>query len=168
MMASIVFAVVVASMTPSPTPTPLEKSVSPKYFRPPKDWTKMDLPPNAPVDFDWLSPQYRGTGENIAIFVSSVPKGTTLDSVVREATAEALDQARSIASSKPQTTCRGMQAGWTLDVRIPIGPSRSISQLQHVALKDDRLYTIMYTHTAGAPISKAVLDSMDSLCPSNP
>lgn len=149
----------------SPTPSNQARTAGPGYLTPPKGWTKMELPPNAPVDFDWLSPRYHGTGENIAVVVGALPDAATLDSVVRDAIAQVHEQGRSIASSRSHATCHGAQTGWTLDVRIAVAPHRFVSQIQQFAVHNNKVYTIMYTHTAGAPIDKAVRDSIDSLCP---
>lgn len=156
---------VLAAPVPNPTSSSTIRQAEPTYFSPPKGWTPMNLSPDMHLDFGWLSPHYWGTGENIAVFVREVPSGLTLYSAVRKAAADTLEQGRSIAGSGAHATCHGEQPGWTLDVRIPISPQRAISQIQHFAVRENMMYTILYTHTAGDPINKIVLRSIDSLCP---
>lgn len=134
------------------------------FFQPPKGWVSIPVPPGA-VAAGWAPPGHTESGENILVYVETVPKGTTFDSLVKRRTAEAFGQGHTIADSKAQTTCHGAQPGWTLDVRLPVTPQRTIEQVQHFALRGNSVYTVIYTHTAGTPISKVVLESIDSLCP---
>jgi hypothetical protein len=138
-----------------------------KVFQPPKGWAPMSLPQGGAVAAGWAAPDYSGTGENILIYVETVPKGTTFDSLVKRRAAESFGQGHTLASSKAQTTCHGTQPGWTLDVRLPVTAERTISQVQHFAMRGTSVYTVIYTHTAGTPIPKVIVESIDSLCPAS-
>ena len=145
MIAALALTILTAMTTPSPV-----ESAAPAYFAPPKGWSPMQLPPGAPVDFAWLSPNYHPSGENITVTVRTVPAGATLDSEVREATAEAVQDGESAGRSH---------------IRVRVTATRVVSQLQHIAVHGDKAYVIMYPHTAGSPIEKDVYDSIGSLCP---
>ncbi len=160
----MIVALALTILTAMTTPSPVE-SAAPAYFAPPKGWSPMQLPPGAPVDFAWLSPNYHPSGENITVTVRTVPAGATLDSEVREATAEAVQDGKSVATSQAYATCAGSEPGWTIDIRVRVTATRVVSQLQHIAVHGDKAYVIMYTHTAGSPIEKDVYDSIGSLCP---
>jgi hypothetical protein len=150
------FGLVLVASTPVPT-----------FFDPPKGWIAKTPPPDAPVDFIWLSPSFgkNGNGEKLSIMSQDVAPGTTLASEVHDAT-DQLSQDRIIAASHAERTCHGLQAGWAFDARLPLPNGKTISQVYHLTILGNRSYSFIFTHSAKDRIEQAVRSSIESICPS--
>ena len=140
----------------------------PSSFVAPKGWTAKTPPADAPIDFIWLAPRFgeNGNGENLTVTSHPVAIGVTLDAEVHRAIDE-LSQDRVIATSHAEPTCRGLQAGWTFDARLPLPNGKVVSQVYHLAIVDRRSYAFIFTHAAGDRIDRAIIDSIQSICPNN-
>jgi hypothetical protein len=164
--ASLVLALVVAAAAPRATPP------NPPYMQPPAGWTSLGPPPpNAPIDYGWVSPHFRdGTphaGDSMAAWVRPIPANATLTEQVKEATAEETQDGRTVVSSQSHATCNGNQPGWTIEFRLSAAPSVTISQVLHLAVFERHVYAIQFMHRASLPMDKTVQASIDSLCPKN-
>jgi hypothetical protein len=141
----------------------------PPSFVPPEGWAATTPPPDAPVDYLWLSPHYgtNGNGENLAVMLHPVPPGDTLDAEVKKAIEQlALD--RAVVNSHAEPTCHGLQAGWSFEVSVPLPNGKTIGQIYHLTIVGDIAYAFMFTHLVGDPIDPAVTASIQSICPTNP
>jgi hypothetical protein len=162
---SLILALVVAASA-SPTAQP----PNPRYMRPPAGWTSLGPPPpNAPIDYGWASPHFHDggphAGDSMEAWVRPISPNSTLAEQVRKDTTEETQDGRTVASSQSHATCNGTQPGWTIDFRLPISPSVTISQVQHLAVFEGHVYVIMFVHRADLPVDNAVQASIDSLCP---
>lgn len=72
---------------------------------------------------------------------------------------------RTVASSNSHATCNGTQPGWTIDLRLQLAPSTTLSQVYQIAVFKAHVYVISFTHRADLPIGSVVQASLDSLCP---
>jgi len=156
--------------TPSASPTPWP--TNPSYMQAPVGWTNLGPPPaGAPIDYGWASPHYRDgsarAGDTLSAWVRPVPPNSTLADQVREMTAEETQDGRTVASSRSHATCNGTQPGWTVDFRLRIMPSLTLSQVHHLAVFNGRVYLVIFTHRADLPVDSVVQASIDSLCPKN-
>jgi len=144
----------------------------PSYMQPPAGWRSLGPPPaDAPIDYGWVSPHFRDgsahAGDSLSAYVRPIPPGSTLGAQVKEMIAAETGDGRTVASSKSHATCNGTQSGWTVDFRIQLSPSLTLSQVEHVAVFDGHVYDVMFTHRADLPVDAAVQASIDSLCPKN-
>lgn len=163
--ASLTLAMVVAASAP-----PTAKPPNPPYMQPPAGWTSLGPPPpNAPIDYGWVSPHFHDgsphAGDSMEAWVRPIPPNSTLTEQVKEATTEETQDGRTVASSQSHATCNGTQPGWTIDFRLPLSPSVTISQVTHLAVFEGYVYGIMFVHRADLPVDNAVQASIDSLCP---
>ncbi len=140
----------------------------PGSFVPPKGWAAETPPSNGPVDFIWLSPHFgvSGNGENISLTTRQVPAAETLDAEVRTAIDE-VSRDRTIVNSHSESTCHGLQKGWTFDARLATPSGKTVSQIYHLAIVDGRAYSLIFTHLAGHHIPQAITDSIQSICPNH-
>ena len=122
----------------------------PGSFVAPKGWVAKTPPSNGPVDFIWLSPHFGvgGNGENLSLTSRPVPAAVTLDTEVRAAIG-ALSKDRVIVNSHSESTCHGLQKGWTFDARLATPSGKTVSQVYHLAVVDGRAYSLIFTHLAG-------------------
>jgi hypothetical protein len=160
--------VLIVAVSASPTARP----PNPLYMHPPTGWSSLGPPPpNAPVDYVWVSPHFHDgsphAGDSMEAWVVPISPTSTLTEQVREATTEETKDGRTVASSQSHATCNGTQPGWTIDFRLPMLPSVTISQVQHLAVFKGHVYVIMFVHRADLPVDNAVQASIDSLCPKN-
>jgi len=164
--APLALALMVAnSASPSAEPS------TPRYMHPPAGWTSLGPPPpNAPVDYGWVSPHFHDgsphAGDSMEALVRPIPPNSTLAEQVREATADLVSDGRTVASSRSHATCNGTQPGWTIDFRLTL-PSQTISQVEQIAVFEGHVYVINFFHRADLPVDSAVQASIDSLCPKN-
>ena len=152
--------------------SPTTRPPSPTYMRPPVGWTSLGPPPpNAPVDYGWVSPHFRDgsphAGDSMEAWVRPISPSSTLADEVKKATTEETQDMRTVASSQSHTTCNGTQPGWTVDFRLPLPPTPTVSQVMHLAVFRQHVYAIMFVHRADLPVDKVVQASIDSLCPKN-
>jgi hypothetical protein len=164
---SLTLALVIAAAASPATGLP-----NPPYMQPPVGWTSLaSPPPNAPIDYGWVSPHFRDgsphAGDSMEAWVRSISPSSTLAEQVKKATTEETQDGRTVASSQSHATCNGTQPGWTIDFRLSLSPSVTISQVQHLAIFKGHLYVIMFVHRADLPIDNVVQASIDSLCPKN-
>jgi hypothetical protein len=94
-----------------------------------------------------------------------IPPNSTLAEQVKEVTTEETQDGRTVASSQSHATCGGTQPGWTIDFRLPISASVTVSQVEHLAVHERHVYVITFVHRADLPVDNAVQASIDSLCP---
>lgn len=164
--ASLSLALVVA-VSASPTPKPQ----TPAYMQPPTGWTSLGPPPPNTVDYAWVSPHFRDgsphAGDSMEAYVRAISPSSTLAEQVKELTTEETSDGRTVASSHSHATCNGTQPGWTIDFRVPLSPSTTVSQVEHLAVFEGRVYVIMFNHRADLPVDSVVQASIDSLCPKN-
>lgn len=163
--ASLTLALVAAASV-SPTARP----PNPPYMQPPAGWTSLGPPPpNAPVDYGWVSPHFRDgsphAGDSMEAWVRPISPSSTLAEQVKEVTTEETHDGRTVASSQSHATCNGTQPGWTIDFRLSVSPSVTLSQVEHLAVFEGHVYVIQFIHRAEPPVDKAVQASIDSLCP---
>lgn len=168
---------IVASITPltlalivAASASPTAKPPNPPYMHPPAGWRSLGPPPpNAPIHYGWVSPHYHDgsphAGDSMQTWVRPIPPRSTLSEQVREATIAETEDGRTVASSKSHATCNGTQAGWTIDFRLQMTPSLTVSQVLHFAVFEGHVYGIMFVHRADLPVDSAVQASIDSLCP---
>lgn len=150
--------------------SPTTKPANPTYMHPPTGWRSLGPPPpNAPVDYGWVSPHFRdGTphaGDTVEASVQPIPPNSTLTEQVKVLTTSEIEDGRTVASSQSHATCNGTQPGWTIDFRLPMSPTLTISQVEHLAVFEGYLYLIVFTHRAELPVDNTVQASIDSLCP---
>ena len=162
---ALAFVVAVAA---SPTPRP----PNPPYMQPPAGWTSLGPPPpNAPVDYGWVSPHFRDgsphAGDSMEVDVQPLSANSTLTEQVKQLTIAETQDGRTVASSRSHATCKGTQPGWTIDFRLALSPSETVSQVQHLAVFDGHVYLITFVHRANLPVDNVVQASIDSLCPRN-
>jgi hypothetical protein len=100
-------------------------------------------------------------------WVRPIVASSTLAEQVKEATTEETHDGRTVASSQSHVTCNGTQPGWTIDFRLHLSPSVTISQIEHLAVFKGYLYVIQFVHRADLPVDNVVQVSIDSLCPKN-
>ncbi len=128
-------------------------------------------PPNAPVDYGWVSPHFRdGTphaGDSMEAWVRPIPANSTLADQARELTTEETQDARTVTSSRSHATCNGTQPGWTIDFKLALSPSITVSQVYQIAVFEGHVYVITFIHRADLPVDPVVQASLDSLCPKN-
>jgi len=141
-------------------------------MNPPAGWTSLGPPPpNAPVDYGWVSPHFRDgsphAGDSMEAWARPISPNSTLTEQVTEATTEETKDGRTVASSQSHATCNGTQPGWTIDFRLALSPLVTISQVEHLAVYQGYVYVIMFVHRADLPVDAAVQASIDSLCPKN-
>lgn len=98
-------------------------------------------------------------------WVRRIPPKSTLAEQVRELTAAETEDGRTVASSESHATCNGTQPGWTIDLRLQLAPSMTLSQVYQIAVFESHVYVITFTHRADLPVGKVVQASLDSLCP---
>jgi hypothetical protein len=155
MITALVMSFLIAATPPLPT-----------FFVPPKRWAIKNPPSDTPVDFIWLSPQFNknGTGDNFILMSHRVSAQTTLDAEVHRAMSE-LSQDRTISDSHAERTCRGRQPGWTFEARLTLPNGKSVSQLYHLTIRNQRAYTFVLTHDSARPVDQAIKDSIESICP---
>ena len=151
---------------------PTAKPPNPPYMQPPVGRTSLGPPPpNAPVDYGWVSPHFHDgsphAGDSMEAWVRPISPTSTLTEQVKELTTEETHDGRTVASSHSHATCNGAQPGWTIDFRLSLSPSVTISQIQHLAVFEGHVYVIQFMHRADLPVDKAVQASIDSLCPKN-
>ena len=163
--ASLSLALVVAASA-----SPAAKPPNPPYMQPPAGWTSLGPPPpNAPVDYGWVSPHFRDgsphAGDSMEAWVRPIPPNSTLAEQVKEATTAETQDGRTVAGSHSHATCNGTQPGWTIDFRLPMLQSMTISQVEHLAVFEGHVYVIQFVHRADLPVDRAVQASIDSLCP---
>ena len=101
------------------------------------------------------------------VWVRPIAPSSTLAEQVKKATTEETQGGRTVASSQSHATCDGAQPGWTIDFRLRISPSMTISQVQHLAVFKGHVYVIQFFHRADLPVDDVVQASIDSLCPKN-
>lgn len=151
--------------------SPTAKPPSPRYMHPPAGWTSLGPPPPNTVDYGWVSPHFHDgsphAGDSMEAWVRPIPPNSTLTEQVKEITTEETQDGRTVASSQSHATCDGTQPGWTIDFRLPLFASMTISQVQHLAVFEGHVYVIMFVHRADLPVDNAVQASIDSLCPKN-
>jgi hypothetical protein len=82
-------------------------------------------------------------------WVRPIPSNSTLAEQVKEATTEETQDGRTVASSQSHATCGGTQPGWTIDFRLPVSSSVTVSQVQHLAVFEGHVYVVMFVHRAG-------------------
>lgn len=140
----------------------------PAGFVPPRGWIAKPLPADAPVNFIWLSPRFgiNGNGDNLTLTIHVLSTKTSLAEEKRKAVNE-LSHEFTIVDSHAESTCRGSQDGWTFDARLRTASGAVVSQVNHLTILDGRLYAFIYTHPAGDPIDRAVVDSIESVCPND-
>lgn len=140
----------------------------PASFVAPKRWIAKSPPAGAPINFIWLSPHFgvNGDGENLSVLIYPVSAAATLDAEVHRAIKD-LSQDRMIVNSHTESTCHGRQAGWTFEARLPMPNGKVVSQVYHVTIVGGRAYTFTFTHAAGDRIAQAIVNSIQSICPSN-
>jgi hypothetical protein len=116
----------------------------------------------------WLAPHFgvNGNGENLSVMIRPVSAAATLDAELHHATKE-LSQDRMIVNSHAEPTCHDLQAGWTLDARLPLPNGKVVSQVYHLTIVDGRAYAFIFTHAAGDRIDQAIVYSIQSICPTN-
>ena len=151
---------------------PANRPANPTYMRPPAGWHSLGPPPpNAPIDYGWVSPHFGdGTphaGDTLTVSVWPIPPNSTLADQVRKLTTQETQDGRTVASSHSHATCNGTQPGWTIDLRLQLGPTPTmmISQVYQIAVFKAHVYVINLTHRADLPIGGVVQASLDSLCP---
>ena len=66
-----------------------------------------------------------------------------------------------------ETTCNGTQPGRTIDFKVTLSPSITVSQVYQMAVFENRFYVITFTHRAALPVGPIVQASLDSLCLKN-
>ncbi|HTU80658.1 MAG TPA: hypothetical protein VMF61_00925 [Candidatus Acidoferrales bacterium] len=157
---------VVVAVSPAPTAKPTD----PPYMRPPAGWTNVGPPPaSAPVDDNWVSQRLLDggprEGDSMEVWVRPIPPNSTLVEQVKEAAAEEARRGRTVASSRSHATCDGTQPGWTIDFRLPISPTLTVSRIEHLAVYEGYVYVLTFVHRADVPVDDAVRASIDSLCP---
>lgn len=165
--ASVALSLTVAAAA-SPTPRP----ESPPYMVPPAGWHSLGQPPpNAPVDYGWVSAHSGdGTphaGDSMVAWVRPIPADSTLADQVREVTTAETQDGRTLTSSQSHATCNGTQPSWTIDFRFVLSPSVTVSQVYQIAVFEGHVYVIIFTHRADLPVDSVVQASLDSLCPKN-
>ena len=165
---SIVAFILAIATTVSPSMT--SRPANPPYMKPPVGWRSLGPPPpDAPIDYGWVSPHFRdGTphaGDSMEAWVRPVPVNSTLADQVRELIADETQDRRVLASSHSHATCSGSQPGWTVDLRLALSPSITVSQVFQLAVSGGRVYVINFNHRADLPIDPSVQASLDSLCP---
>jgi hypothetical protein len=140
----------------------------PGSFVAPKGWVAKTPPSNGPVDFIWLSPKFgvNGNGENLSLTTRQVPEAVTLDAEVRTAIGD-VSRDRVIVDSHSESSCHGLQNGWTFDARLATPSGKTVSQVYHLAIVDGRAYSLIFTHLAGHRIPQAITGSIQSICPSH-
>jgi hypothetical protein len=151
LIASLGLALLVAASAPQTTRAP-----NPPYMQPPVGWTSLGPPPSsAPVDYGWVSPHFRDgsshAGDSMEASVRPISPNSTLAEQVKELTTEETQDGRTVASSHSHATCNGTQPGWTIEFRLPLSPSVTISQVQHLAVFEGRVYLITFIHRADVP-----------------
>jgi hypothetical protein len=151
-------------------PSPTARPPAPPYMQPPALWSSLGPPPpNAPIDYGWVSPHSGDgsphAGDSMEAWVRPIPAASTLAEQVKEFTTEETQDGRTVARSQSHATCNGTQPGWTIDFRLPLSPSLIISQVAHIAVFERHVYVIMFVHRADLSVDDAVQASIDSLCP---
>ena len=100
-------------------------------------------------------------GQNISLLVQPRNGAEVLDDIVKGLIADETSDGRTLIGTKAHVTCAGKQPGTDVDLLF----GKMASQLYHVAVQGNLVYTLTYTHAPNGKVDDSIESAFDSLCP---
>lgn|GEM_PF-4039758 len=165
-MLALLFAALVAQVSPTPSPSSAPVPLPSPIFAPPSSWqAQADDKQVGNVQFFgmWFSNRPQASGENITINGEPRPAGATDDQIINQTKGVLATMPVVIVSAAPHKVCAGTKDGYMIELTVSQG-SDKLRILETTAIGPSAIYTAAYTRAIDAPADKDALAALDSLC----